>query len=223
MNADTIEQTKVKNRRRSYFVNPAFQWKYAITLGFAVYLTTTILCCILYATLFEETRQRVINPLGANFNAGATILLAAFLFAVLTAGTVVALGVITSHRICGPLFVLEGYFRQIAAGKVPSPRALRKKDEFKEVFASFVQATERMRSDRQKQVEVLNGLVNQVRAVDYSDRQACVDALRSLSKELSDLQGRLSSTFDIDHKCVSSKGESNPMLDERKRPAAAGV
>jgi len=42
-----------------------------------------------------------------------------------------------THHISGPIYVMSGYIKEIIAGKLPSPRALRKNDELKEFYALF--------------------------------------------------------------------------------------
>lgn len=223
MNADSIQQPKTTNRRRSYLINPAFQWKYAIMLGLGVFLTTSIMSCVLYATLHEEARQRFINPAAANIDAGFMILISAFVFSVLTAGTVITLSVITSHRVCGPLFVLQGYFNQIVAGKIPTPRPLRKKDEFKDIFASFVQATERLKADQRQQFNTYDKLLSLARDVNRNEEQACSNALSSVTNELTQLRDELATVLDIERKPAPSDGESNPALNETKQHAHASA
>lgn len=223
MNAENTQNPNTSNRRRSYLINPAFQWKYAIMLGLGVFLTTSILSCVLYATLHEEARQRFLNPAAASLDAGFVILISAFAFSVITAGTVVTLSVITSHRVCGPLFVLQGYFSQIVSGKIPTPRPLRKKDEFRDIFATFVQATERLKADQTEQFDKYDRLLALARDVDRNDEQACSNALDSVTKELSRLHGELAAALNIERKPMPSDGEANPALNQTKQPVHAGV
>ncbi len=42
-----------------------------------------------------------------------------------------------THRITGPVHVMSGYMNDIIEGKLPTPRDLREKDEFKEFYNLF--------------------------------------------------------------------------------------
>src|SRR3990172_9454749 len=115
-------------RRRQMIVNPAFQWKYALSLGLAVFLVSSTLSCSLFAALHEQARHRLLFPASYSTDVATLILLSAFGFSVLMAGVVGFWMVLVTHRVCGPLFVLERHFRQLAAGRLPSLRPLRRKD-----------------------------------------------------------------------------------------------
>jgi len=223
MNADSTQQPNTINRRRSYLVNPAFQWKYAIMLGLSVFLTTSVLSWILYAMLHEQARLRFIQPAAATLDAGFMILTSAFVFSVITSGTVIIASVFTSHRICGPLFVLQGYFKQIVAGKIPTPRPLRKKDEFKDVFASFVMATERLQADQREQFDTCEKLLALACDVNCSDEQACSSALDSVTSELTQWRDELATALDIERKPAPPESESNPALNKTRQPAHASA
>ncbi|HSV95830.1 MAG TPA: hypothetical protein VLM75_02720 [Spirochaetota bacterium] len=53
-----------------------------------------------------------------------------------------------THHISGPIYVMSGYMKEIIAGKYPSPRPLRKNDEFKEFYALFGEMVERLKERR---------------------------------------------------------------------------
>ncbi len=223
MNVENANRPHTNNRRRNFLVNPAFQWKYAIMVGLGVFLTTSVLSCVLYATLYEEARQHFVMPATASLDAGFMILLYSFLFSIMTAGTVVILSVFTSHRVCGPLFVLQGYFNQIISGKIPTPRPLRKKGEFKEVFASFVHATLRLKSDQREKLETYEKLLAITQEANRQDEQACSSALSAIAGELTDLRNELATAMEIERTPVPNEGEANPALNKLKEPAHAGV
>ncbi len=223
MNAENTQTPNETNRRRSYLVNPAFQWKYAVMLGLGVFIATSMLSCVLYGTLFEAARQRFVNPVAASFDAGLVILLCAFGFSLLTAGTVITLSVITSHRICGPLLVLQGYFNQIVAGRIPTPRPLRKKDEFKDIFESFVQATETLRANERAQFDTCEQLLALTHDISSNDKQASNNAIHALTNELTKLHSNLAQALDIEQIPTPADAESNPALNETREPVHANA
>lgn len=178
-------------RRRKLIINPSLQWKYALTLGLAVFFVTSILSCTLFAALHEQARHRVMFPHSDTSNVGLLILLTAFGFSVLTAGVVGFWMVITTHRICGPLFLLDRYFRQLADGHLPKLRPLRRKDEFKELFRTFGHVVERIRGDRQAELNLVNKALVTAKTDPYVNEKECRKALDDVTRQLEDLRNML--------------------------------
>lgn len=143
------------NRRRQYIINPAFQWKYAVTIGLAVFLISTIIGSVLYGVLHHQARLRMMHPETYVADVTLVIFLFGLLFAVVTAAGVAAWSILMTHRICGPLFVMEQYLMQLADGRIPKPRALRQKDEFKGFYTSFQQAMKSLRKRRREELDSL--------------------------------------------------------------------
>jgi len=55
-----------------------------------------------------------------------------------------------THRVAGPMFVLKRYMNEIIAGEIPDIRPLRKDDEFKDVFDTFVKMVDTLHLKRRK-------------------------------------------------------------------------
>jgi nitrogen fixation/metabolism regulation signal transduction histidine kinase len=53
-----------------------------------------------------------------------------------------------SHRISGPIFILNRYIGEIKTGKFPEIRPLRPKDDFKKLFDNFREMVEYLKSNR---------------------------------------------------------------------------
>ncbi len=64
-------------------------------------------------------------------------------------------GVLMSHRVAGPLFVLARYTRELAEGRFPTIRPLRKGDELQTHFEVFRGAVESLRQRQQKELAEL--------------------------------------------------------------------
>jgi methyl-accepting chemotaxis protein len=142
-------------RRRSYLINPYFQWKYALTAGTVVFLAATIIGTVLYGVLHQQARLRAMNPETYTTDVGTVILGFALAFAVLAGGAVCFWAVRVTHRICGPLAVLDGYLAELAAGRIPRVRDLRRKDEFKHLHQSFRAAMNTLSEEKQIRVDRL--------------------------------------------------------------------
>jgi hypothetical protein len=55
-----------------------------------------------------------------------------------------------TNRISGPIYVMSNYFKEIIDGKIPNPRALRKKDELTEFYQLFIKMVDSMREQKKK-------------------------------------------------------------------------
>ncbi|MEW6527689.1 MAG: hypothetical protein AB1444_13620 [Spirochaetota bacterium] len=55
-----------------------------------------------------------------------------------------------THRVAGPMFLLKRYMNEIIEGKVPVIRPLRKGDEFKDVFDTFMTMIDSLHLKRRK-------------------------------------------------------------------------
>ncbi len=133
--------------RRNYIINPVFQWKYTALVGTTVFAVSTTISVIVFAVLHGQARARVINPMSSTLWENTLIMIgAALAFGVVTAGSIGFWSVFATHRIAGPLHVLQGYFKQLEAGRFPVVRKLRKKDEFQELHRSFSSALEALQT-----------------------------------------------------------------------------
>jgi hypothetical protein len=224
--ASASNPKKTKARRRKYIINPAFQWKYALTLGLAVFLVASIVNCAVFASLHEQARDRFIHPTSYSSNAGMLILMSAFGFSVLTAGAVGFWMVITTHRICGPLFVLDKYFRYLAAGRLPGLRPLRRKDEFKDLFKSFTRAVDRIRADQQAELGAVTKALASARSDRYMDEQACRQALDTIARQLENLRRTMADSLGeepAERPSPNPKDGSRPAAPLPAKPAPVGA
>jgi hypothetical protein len=153
-----------KYKRRQYLVDRAFQLKYTIIIAII-----GALIAVFWGTLFfkasKENAEQVMLALkvdpelqtlsekveeklsGEDKRIVASI--GGFVLAVLISLSI--WGVLITHRVAGPLFIISRYFDTITDGKYPDPRPLRKNDELKVFFTKFnamlTAVKERERSD----------------------------------------------------------------------------
>lgn len=172
------------NRRRTYFVNPAFQWRYIITIAATVFLASSALSTVLYTVLHEQARMRVMQPNSYTANVASVVLISALVFSGLTAGVLGLWCFVATHRICGPLFVLQRYMSQIAAGHLPTLRPLRRKDEFKDLYAVCSRAVEALKAKRDAQLTLIGQAQEAVRQGLEGDDKARKDSLDLIASHL---------------------------------------
>ena len=132
------------NRRRTYLINPPFQWRF---IGFmaAVSLLAIAVLFVSNILFFRDMEQTAIsvgltadNPY-FDFLAEQKASLYKLYFAVSGVAFVVmvGLGVLYSHRIAGPLHNLGNKMQRIAEGEAPSEVRFRRNDQFRDLAESF--------------------------------------------------------------------------------------
>lgn len=157
------------NRRRQYVVNPSFQWKYAVTIGLMVFSLSSVLSSGLYMLLHQQARMRVMSPETYTGEVGLIIFLAAVVFSALTAGGVCVWSILMTHRVCGPLKLLQGYFSELGNGHLPTVRPLRKKDEFQELLGAFSTAIESLKDQKREELAAYEMVFDAAKAAAGND------------------------------------------------------
>ena len=143
-------------RRKTYIINPSFQWKYALTAGVVVFLASMAIGIILYGLLHQQARLRAMHPDTYAAEVGTLILTFGLAFAAVACGAVGFWSVRVTHRICGPLALLEGYLADLTAGRMPQLRNLRRKDEFKQLHQSFKTAMNVLAENKEMRITKLD-------------------------------------------------------------------
>ena len=143
------------HQRKQYLINPGFQWKIAGTIAIAVFLLTIMVSIVLFGTLHQQARLRAANPAGYTAQVTSVMVLFGLGFAAITAGGVGLWSILMTHRVCGPMFVMKRYLLEIAEGRIPSLRPLRKRDEFKDLYEAFDQAVATLRTAKQRELKQL--------------------------------------------------------------------
>ncbi len=153
------EKNTAHSRRklRGLFIEPDAQWRYAGSIIASVFLVTALLSIFLFDSLNTQARAKMLLDQSAvSMESTWTILSAALAFSFATAIAVGAWTFILTHRLLGPVKVVGGYLRQLEAGRFPSHRRLRKKDQLKPFYALFWRAVDTMKSARQQDLGRLN-------------------------------------------------------------------
>jgi hypothetical protein len=177
-----------QNRRSTYLIKPSFQLRFAVGAGLFVALLSATISIVMYGVLHHQARLRLMEPEVSTANAGLVIFLFALAFAALTGAAVCLWCVRVTHRVCGPLAVLEEYFDQLAGGFLPSPRPLRQKDEFVELHAAFAKAIQAMKTRKRTEVAALTEAIHTVEAAANQRGPADEDGLESAVSQLTALR-----------------------------------
>lgn len=186
------------NRRRKYVVDAAFQWKYILTITAGVFVVSATMSSGLYGLLHHQARLRSINPETYSTEVTSVIILCALAFSVVTAIAVGIWCLIATHRICGPLFVLERYLVELSKGRIPRPRALRRKDEFKGLYETFSRATDSLRERKQAELTELSDMLAAAKAAAGADDDDRKLALESICNHLEWLRNAVRESLGVE-------------------------
>lgn len=152
--------------RRRFLIDRGFQLKYALFMAGAGLLVAAIFGLWLHqahaqavALLGPDDRTRLL------IEQSDRVLMAAFAgIAILLAAALGLLGVVITHRVAGPVFVMGHYLTVLSQGRFPRMRTLRRSDELKAFFRVFIEAVEAMKKREARHVALLEEAVVRVRA-----------------------------------------------------------
>jgi len=185
MNPNPQPAARPSWRRRNYLVNPRFQGKYTVLIMVGVFLVSSAMSTVLFGVLYDQARSRVLNPtvvhtwqnaIDVGVCAGAFATVMAAVFGVWT--------ILFTHRISGPLFVIARDLKEVAEGRFPEKRALRKRDEFKELHEVLWRALDAMKAGRQSHHARLSEAARLAQAAAGADHSDRASALRTLVAHL---------------------------------------
>ncbi len=175
-----IEPSSTAPRRR-FLVDRGFQLKYALFMAGAGLLVAAIFGFWLHqahaqaiALLRPDDRTRAL------IEQSDRLLLAAFAgIAVLLGAALGLLGVVITHRVAGPVFVMGHYLTVLSQGRFPRMRTLRRSDELKNFFRVFIDAVEAMKKREARHVALLEETLVRLRAASSRnpELQAAAQAL----------------------------------------------
>ncbi len=138
-------------RRLIPIVDRAFQFKYTGIILLVAAVTSTVLGFFLlkaYREMNEVIGIASISPeIGERLNTDDATKVFQIIIACLIGEVVIlgALGLVITHRVCGPIFVITRHFGTMLDNKYPSLRPLRSGDEFAPMFVLFKQLVDKQR------------------------------------------------------------------------------
>ena len=151
------------NKRRSIpVVDKAFQYKYTAIIVSIVVVVSAAFGYLLLHSYWEMNRIMDLamesSAISDKVNGDDAlrvfyISLAFLVFEVLAFGV---MGLIITHRVCGPMFVFRRDLTTMLDGKYPLARPIRQGDEFRETFKVFMAVVESLKKRDADEVEILN-------------------------------------------------------------------
>jgi methyl-accepting chemotaxis protein len=145
------------NRRKTYLINPRFQWRFIGFMAVVSLLAISILYVsnvLFFRNMTQEALAVGLAPDNPYFDfleeQRSSLSLVYFGVSAVAFALMMGLGILYSHRIAGPLHKLSNRMQEIADGADPTPVSFRRDDQFQELTGSFnaMIATLEKRKDR---------------------------------------------------------------------------
>jgi hypothetical protein len=174
-------------RRRRYLLDRAFQLKYALLMAGAGLAVAVVFGLWLHqahaqavALLPQDDATRALIERSDRLLLGAFAAIAALLAAALG-----LLGVVITHRVAGPVFVMGHYLSIMAQGRFPRMRTLRQGDELKHFFRVFLESVDAMKAREARHAAVLEDAVARMRvaAARTPELAPAIDALAAVARD----------------------------------------
>lgn len=183
----TAPAGKAEPHRRHYLVDRGFQLKYALLMAAA-----GLAVALVFGLWLQQAHAQATALLAPDAETRTLVersdrlLLGAFaVIAVLLAAALGLLGVVITHRVAGPVFVMGHYLQVLADGRFPRMRTLRRSDELKLFFRAFLDAVDHMKAREARHAAVLEDAVLRMRAAAAKapDLQPAIDSLAAAARE----------------------------------------
>jgi len=154
------------HHRRRFLLDRGFQLKYALLMAAA-----GLAVAVVFGLWLHQAHQQAIALLSPDAETVALIqrsdglLLGSFAaISLLLAAALGLFGVVITHRVAGPVFVMGHYLTVLAQGRFPRMRTLRRSDELKAFFRVFIEAVEAMKTREARHAAVLEDALARMRA-----------------------------------------------------------
>ena len=155
--------------RRTFVIDRGFQLKYTVMLMVAGAFISALFGAMMYLVHLDAVRELPSAARAQLADYDGTLLM---LTAAVTLTMAVALGlfgVLITHRVAGPVYVMSHYMAVLATGRYPRLRPLRKHDELKIFFDRFSEAVESMRARELEEATRLEEAVGKLSPLAMSD------------------------------------------------------
>ncbi len=181
-----------RKRRAIPIIDARFQWKYTLIITALGAGITAVMGAFLYRAHADNTRLLELDgQLQAQVMRGDLVFLLYLIVLVVVMALALAFwGLVVTHRVSGPLYVIARYLGELAEGRYPDMRPLRKHDELQEFFATFEDAVTALRSRDGAALADIDAALASARAA--RDPKAALDeTVRALERYRTTLAGSL--------------------------------
>jgi signal transduction histidine kinase len=161
-------------RRLIPIIDRGFQFKYTGIMVLVAGVVSTVLGFLLLSAYREMNEIiQVSEMIGQRMDADDARRVFYMVVGFLVAEVVIIglLGLLITHRVCGPIFVVNRNLRAIIEGRYPSVRPLRSGDEFREAFDTMVDVITILKERDDSEAKALREIIESARAGKLNDDQ----------------------------------------------------
>lgn len=183
----------VKNKRRTLFIQPAFQGRFiasmlGLILLFAV-CSAFILYLLLASDLESEARSAHLRIVDTWQKLGLSIVIGNLVSALFTGITVIVVVLYISHKIAGPMYRFQKLFAEVGRGHLDMTASLREHDQLKELASSFDEMLASLRKRRDERIVAIRDAAAAVHELQYLYPEESSSALARIQTRLQELEG----------------------------------
>lgn len=169
-----------KPLRRTFLIQRRFQLKYILVIVIAGAAISMLFGAIMYQA-HVEVSEMAFATATRNSERDRIVLALVIATAVLLAATLATFGVLITHRVAGPIFVLGRYVKLLGEGRYPALRPLRRDDELQEFYEAFHEAVDKMRARDRDEGQALSVAIERLSPLaDTEETRAALEDLRAI-------------------------------------------
>lgn len=186
-------QSGKKFRRVQYLISARFQLKYIGLIVLLMFLTSAICSYTVYHTgmaIFTEKMSQV-YPQGRLVALLTTINYNVLVNFLLLIPVVALIGLYLSHKIAGPIYRVERYLTDMAAGKLVSRISFRKGDEFTSLADKINSLTDSLRAtiaNQRTSMDKINSELEHIKRLADSKQASVSEIDKNIDKIHSEIQ-----------------------------------
>lgn len=164
-------------RRLIPIVDGRFQFKYTGIIVAIAAFVSTVLGYFLLRSYWEMNEVIDLASLSPEVNDklnsddARRVFQLTLAFLVLEVAGLGVMGILITHRVVGPVFVLQRHLKTILEGRYPITRPLRQGDEFREAFETFTAVVDQMKRKDADELEKLRATLSAGRQKGMTDAE----------------------------------------------------
>ena len=172
------ESSSQRLSRRTFLIDRDFQLKYAALLVFAGVLIALAFAVMTYLA-FADAHRAAEGATPRSIDSLSVVML--FVAAIIAGGAMGLVGLVVTHRIAGPVYVMTHYVTALSRGSFPPIRPLRRNDELKNFFERFQAALESLKAREAEEARTIQEALAALEGVSQSaEAKAAVERLAAL-------------------------------------------
>ena len=137
---------RIENRRRKRLIEPRIQKRFVLIFLSTASLAALVQCLVVSYLLVRAADQLPNDGLALKTQVTGILASSLLLTVAFLVPLTLAVGVVATHKVVGPLYRFRVYLTQLALGERPEPCRIRKDDELQDLCELLNRATEPLRA-----------------------------------------------------------------------------